>query len=122
MFSTNNDVINGIVKPIAQPSTIEISIFELSYIKNFLNALVSLPLNDEANLEYLKVCKMYDGIVHRLNKRNGIHSNTEKEKAHLRDIIDNTLDDLEVIYKDTGLDSVGNLINHIKNAKNEGVQ
>ena len=65
---------------------------------------------------------IYLRVLNRAEKQDGLIQKESKQVKHLRDIIDNTLDDLEVIYKDTGLDSVGNLIDHMKNAKNEGVQ
>ena len=118
-MSNDNESINGFTKPVAINNTqcSEISVFELGYIRDLLEHLKSVNLSDDLNLVHLKACKIYDGVIHRLNKRNGIHTETEKEIKRLNNIIDNTLDDLHVIYAETGLDSVGVLIKNVRAAR-----
>ena len=116
-MSNDNESINGFNKPVTNRHVTEISIFELSYIRDLLKQLDESDISDELNLANLKVCKIYNGLLNRLNKRNGIHTETEREINRLNKIIDDTLDDLEAIYKETGLDSVGVLIGNVRGSR-----
>ena len=88
--------------------------YELYSFGLYLKDLEKTNLNSEA-MRYL--LGVYTRILNRAENRNGELSNVTKEITRLNKVIDNTLHDLEAIYKETGLDSVGVLIKNVKDAR-----
>ena len=127
-MSNDNESVNGFTKP---ASVIINDLPDLSHNKNeigvlaceitvnqmlnlgvFLKSLESVDLNESLKHQYKTACGIYESLRNRLNRNNGQLANSTKliraltrDNEKLTKIIDNTLDDLEAIYKDTGLDS-----------------
>ena len=139
-MSNDNESINGFTKPIAVTINdlpdlshnkneigvlaCEITVNQLMNLGVFLKSLECVDLNEDVKHQYKTACGIYESLRNRLDRNNGQLVNSTKliraltsDNQKLETIIDNTLDDLEAIYKETGLDSVGVLIENVRGAR-----
>lgn len=139
-MSNDNESINGFTKPVSVilndlPDlshnkneigvvACEITVNQLMNLGVFLKSLECVDLNEDVKHQYKSVCGTYESLRARMQKNNGqLVNSTRIIRALTRDneklgkIIDDTLDDLHVIYEETGLDSVGVLIKNVRDAR-----
>lgn len=136
-MSNDNESINGFTKPIAVTINdlpdlshnkneigvlaCEITVNQMMNLGVFLKSLECVDLNEDVEYLYKTACGIYESLRNRLDRNNGQLVNSTKliraltrDNEKLNKVIDNILDDLEAIYKETGLDSVGVLIDNVR--------
>lgn len=129
-MSNDNESTNGFTKPVMINELPDLShnrikigeiasdvtLYELHNIAVLLKMLESEVLPDITTYQIKLVTGCYEAIRLR-NERYAPARELVKRINTLNKIIDNTLDDLEAIYKETGLDSVGVLIENVRAAR-----
>lgn len=116
MSDDNNEPIhpdNINIKPyIIGTVATELTVHELKTLGTFLVALEDAPLFEDQDHLYQLMKLTYRRLYERWESGGSVKY---LEKKHYR-ILKNTLDDLNTIFKGTGLDSIQDLIKNIKAA------
>ena len=94
-------------------TVVHITEHELKTLGVLLKSLEDAMLHSDQDHLYTLVCSQYRNMYNRYHERGGL---LVKEKR-AEDRLNKVIDDLEVIYKETGLDSVGVLIGNVRGSR-----